>query len=170
MPSTIPNEVARLEAGPRDFSLPVDAGRSFTIDGDIFYVVRALGIKKLRRLAALAPQLGNLRLGASNLNDEDFAEVETTIATVMRILLRRDSADLFVSRLLADDAEGDGYEPLDAIKQALPAMMYAMEALTGRPLSPSAPSSTTPTDGDSRDGVTAEESTPIVFPLDDSSG
>lgn len=125
---------------------------TFTIDGDTFSAPALTAPYTLKRLAAVAGQLGDL----SNLTDMgSVMEAIDALGQVMSLLMPGASGKLFKARLESEGRDADSDDgrpepdpaPIDLMTQAIPAFYYLMERKGLRPTVPFSPSPTGSTDG-----------------------
>ena len=147
------------------------------IDPDTFLVPQTLSSFKLRAVAGVLGDLG----GVASLmtGTADPATIDKTLGSldeVFRILIGGAQAERFLARLNSQEREADPENgrplpdppPIDLMRQAIPALMFLLEAYGLRPTRPSSTSPesltedpSTPNDGtSSTDGAQPTASTP----------
>lgn len=157
-----------------DFTLRREPHR-IVIDSDEFLVPQILSGFNLRRVAKIIGDLGSF--GALMAGTADPATIEVTLRGLDEIflaLMPGATGERFVARLNSQGRPADPEtgrladpEPIDLLRQAIPSLMFLLEAYGLRPTRPSSSSANGSTDGSipnapasSPDGVSVKASTP----------
>ncbi len=124
----------------------------FRIGADVFKVPAVVSSKTLLRLAELAGVLTNI-----NMTDEDSAKRAIEgLGRAFELLMPGAPGRLFRARLESDGDPGDmmadppvppSPEPIDLMREAIPALFWILEKYGLRPMVPSSPSPDGSTDG-----------------------
>jgi hypothetical protein len=135
------------------------------IGGEVFIAQPVLSPPLLADLVDMQNDISELDL-ANQREKERVDKALDLIANVFDLVLTPPSAERFRVRMFSRD------EPLDLVREVLPAIPALVREYTGRPTQPSSPSSngSTTTGTPSTDGAPAEVSTPSwISPLAGSS-
>lgn len=143
-----------------------------TIDADEFRVPQVLAVHNLRKVISVIGDLGGVGdLMAGSVDPNQVEGVLSALTVVFRALMPGESGRRFVERLnsqgrsAGDDVERrdgsigrlaeDDPEPLDLMRQVLPALMWLLEVYGLRPTTPSSTSAATSNDGTSQNDGTS---------------
>lgn len=116
-------EVAQVN-GMADFSAEVAEEKKFSMDGDVFYLAPDLAAGLLMEFTAKYNTLTEL----------PFSEQQPAFEEMFRLVMRKDSADLFMERMVSAD------KPI-GLKQLNKVMPWMLEQYGLRPTEPSENSS-----------------------------
>lgn len=112
----------------RDFTKPRPP-IEFTIDGDVFRCQKALPLEQLAKLMSSA------RAMEGEAENRDIKDVFAKITPIVRVLLKKKSYQLFMSRFQpplddeGDIADEDGWEPIDHL-QLMEIVKWVVEIYT----------------------------------------
>lgn len=166
----------RVAGRTLDLTLKRDP-HQLVIEPDTFLVPQILSSFKLRAIAGILGDLGGLAsLMTGTADPKTIATTLGSLDEVFRILIGGAQGERFIARLNSQEREADPENgrplpdppPIDLMRQAIPALMFLLEAYGLRPTQPSStsPESLTedqsiPNDGtSSTDGAQPTVSTP----------
>lgn len=124
-----------------------------TIAPDTFAVPQILSSIKMRRIAATIGDLGGLDQLAAGVADPRTIERSLNgLEQIILALMPGAAGEKFVARMNSQEREAEGDrpadpEPIDLLRQAIPALMFLLECYGLRPTRPSSTFAGTSNDG-----------------------
>jgi hypothetical protein len=139
---------------------PVEA----EIGGDLFIAPPVIPPAVLGEMLDAGERVAEIQNTKGLSQKDQLDQVMKTVDEVFGLVLVPDSGKLFHERLYSRT------NPLDLMREVMPALEWLIEEFTDRPTEPSPPSTTGPVDGGttSTPGASAEASTPSPSPLEGS--